>query len=68
MVARLHAGDFRAHFANHARALVAEDRRKDAFAVEAIKRVSVGVTNARRHDLDQDLALLGAFEVNFDDL
>ncbi len=57
VIARLHAGHARPDLAHHARALVAEDRREDAFAVEAVERVGVGVADARRHDLDQHFAL-----------
>jgi len=49
-------------------ALVTEDRGKQPFAVEAVERVGIGVTNTRRHDLDQHFARLGPFEVDFDDL
>ena len=68
MVAGLHAGHARADLADDARALVAEDRREDAFAVEAVERVGVGVADAGRHDLDQHFALLGPLEVDLDDL
>ncbi len=68
VVARLHAGDARPDLAHHARALVAEDRGEDAFAVEPVERVGVGVADAGRHDLDQHFALLRAFEVDLDDL
>src|SRR5437660_12932489 len=50
MVARLHAGDPRTDLAHDASSFVAEDRREDAFAVEAVQRVGVGVADARRHD------------------
>src|SRR3546814_12397119 len=33
----------------------------------AVERVGIGVADARRHDLDQHLARLRAFEVEFDD-
>ena len=67
MVARLHRGDARADLANDAGALMAEDRREDPLAVEAIERVGVGVANSGRLDLDQDFAGLGAFQIEFDD-
>ena len=57
-----------ADFAHNARALVAEDRREQPFAVEPGERISVGVANARRHDLDQNIAGSGAIEVDLDDL
>ena len=59
MVAGLHAGDAGADLADHARALMAEDRGEDAFAVEPVERVGVGMADAGRHDLDQHLAALG---------
>src|SRR3954447_8691221 len=67
VVARRDAGNAGTDVANHARALMAKDRREEAFAVETVKRVGVCVADAGRHDLDQYLALLGAFEVHFDD-
>ena len=68
MIAGLHAGHARPDLANDARAFVAEDRGKDAFAVEPVERVGVSVADAGRHDLDQHLASLGAFKVDLDDL
>ncbi len=68
MVARLHRGDARADFAHDARAFMAEDRREDALAVEAIERIGVGVADAGRHDLDQNFAGLGSFQIQLDDL
>lgn len=62
---RRHAG---ADLANDARTFVPEDRGKDALAVEAVERVGIGVTDARRLDLDKDLAGLGAFQIELDDL
>jgi hypothetical protein len=52
----------------HARAFVAEDAGELALAVEPVERIGVGVTDARRHDLDQHFARLGAFQIEFDDL
>ena len=67
MIADGDAGHARAHFAHDARAFMAEDRGEDAFAVEAVERVGVGVADAGGLDLDQHFAGLGAFEVEFDD-
>jgi hypothetical protein len=41
---------------------------EDPFAVEPVERVGVGMADARRHDLDQDFALLRAVEIDLDDL
>ena len=49
-------------------ALVAEDRREQAFGVGARERELVGVADAGRLDLDQHLAGPRAFEVDLHDL
>ena len=67
MIARLDAGHARADLAHDARAFVAEDRGKHAFAVETVQRVGVGVANAGRLDLDQHLARLRPFQIELDD-
>ncbi len=67
MVARHQAGDASPHFADDARALMAQDRREDALAVEPVQRIGIGMADAGRHDLDQDFARLGAFQIDFDD-
>ena len=67
MVARLdgcHAG---ADLADDAGALMAEDGGKDPLAIEAIKRIGIGMTDSGRLDFDQDLAGLRAFQVDLDD-
>src|SRR5262249_1139342 len=46
---------------------VAEDRRENPFAVEAVERIGVGVADAGRLDLDQDFAGLGSFQIKLDD-
>src|SRR5258705_5114103 len=48
VIARLYRGDACSDLPNNPRALMAEDRRKDSFAVEAVECVGVGVTNAGR--------------------
>ncbi len=68
MVARLHAGHARADLAHDAGALMAEHAREQAFQIEPVQRVGIGVADARRHDLDQHFAGLGPFEVELDDL
>ena len=68
MVARLERGDASPHFANDPRAFMAEDRGKEALAVEPIECVGVGMADACRHDLDKDLARLRAFQIKLDDL
>ena len=68
VIAGLHGGDARADLADDAGALMAEDRGEDAFAVEAVERVGVGVADAGRLDLDQHFAGLRAFEIELDDL
>src|SRR3546814_11026553 len=67
MVAGLDAGDARPDLAHDAGALMPQYAREHALAVEAVERVGVGVTDARRHDLDQHLARLRASQVEFDD-
>ena len=68
MVARLYAGDPCPDLADDPRGFVAEHAGKEAFAVESVERVGVGVADARRHDLDQNLAGFKTFEVHLDDL
>ena len=64
MVAGFQRGDAGADLAHDAGAFMAEDRREDAFRVGARQRVGVGVADAGRHDLDQHLAGLRAFDVD----
>jgi len=45
-----------------------EDRGEQPLRIEPVERIGVGVADAGRHDLDQHLARLGAFEIEFDDL
>jgi hypothetical protein len=52
VVARLHRRHARADLTHDAGALMAQDRWEDAFGIEAIERVGVGMADARRHDLD----------------
>ena len=68
MVARLHRGDARSDLTNDAGTLVAENRRENSLAVEAVERIGIGMANSRRLDLDQDLAGLGALQIQLDDL
>ena len=50
------AGHARAHIDHHARALMAEDRREQAFGIGARAGEFVGVADAGGLDLDQHLA------------
>ena len=68
MVAGLDRGDAHADLPHDARAFMAQDRGENAFAVEAVERVGVGMADAGRHDFDQHLAGLWPFQVEFDDL
>ncbi len=56
MVADLHGRDAGADLAHDAGALVAQDGREFALGVESRQRVGVGVADARRHVLDENLA------------
>ena len=47
---------------------MAEHAGEEAFGVEAVERVGVGVADAGGHDFDEDFAGLRAFEVKLDDL
>ena len=67
MIARFHRRHAGADLTNDPGALMAEDRRENALAVEAVERIGVGMTDARRLDLDQDFAGLRAFQIEFDD-
>jgi hypothetical protein len=60
-----HAGP---DFHDHARALVAQDRREQPFGVQAVQRVGIGVADARGLDLDQHLSGARTFEVHLHDL
>ena len=68
MIAFRKARDPCPDLAHDARALVAEHAREESLAIEAAKCVGVGMADARRHQLDEDLAVFGSFEVEFDDL
>ena len=67
MVADRDAGNAGADFADDTGAFMAEDRREQAFAVETIERIGIGVADAGRHDLDQHLAGARAVEIDLDD-
>src|SRR6202167_3513902 len=68
VIAGLHRGDARADLPDDAGALMAEDRGENSFAVQTIQRIGIGVTDARRLDLDKDFASLWTIQVEFDDL
>src|SRR5215217_773066 len=67
MIAGLYRGDARAHLTNNPSTLMTEDRRKDSFAVESVKRVGVGVTDASCFYFNKDLAGFGAIQSKLDD-
>ena len=56
------------HIKSNAIAFVAEDRRKESFGIGARAREFIGMTHAARLDLNQHLAVLGACQVDRDDL
>ena len=64
MVADLERGHAGADLAHDAGALMAEDRRELSFRIEARQRVGIGVADARRHHLDQNLAGLGPADLD----
>lgn len=47
---------------------VPENAREDAFGIEAVEGVGISMTDAGRHDLNEDFALLGAFEIKLNNL
>ena len=51
---------------NNARAFMAENAGKHAFAIQAVQRVSVGVADAGGFDLDQNFTELRAFKIKLD--
>ena len=67
MIARLQRGDALAHFQHDACALMAEDGGEDAFGIVARAGELIGMAQAGRLDLDQDLAPFRAFEVHLHD-
>jgi hypothetical protein len=67
MIARSDGCYARADFANDTGTLMAEDWREDSFAVEAVKRVAVGVTDAGRLYLDKDFTGLRPVKIKLDD-
>lgn len=68
MIAFLDAGDAAAHVNHNTRTFVTEDRGEKTFRIGARQGEFIGVTYAGRLDLDQHLALAGAFELNGGDL
>ena len=68
MIAFLQRGDAGADVDDDARALVTEDHREEPLRVGARARELVGVADAGRADLHQDLAGLRSIEIDgFDD-
>jgi len=67
MIARLDRYYAGAHLADDTGALMAQDRGKNSFAVEAVERVGLGMTDARRLISTRDLAGFRALQIDFDD-
>jgi hypothetical protein len=68
VIALLHGGDAGADIDHHARTLMPEDRREEAFRIGARQGELVGMADARRLDLDQNLTGTRAFELYGHDL
>ena len=64
MVALLQAGHAGADLGHDAGALMAEDRREDAFRIAARESEFIGVADAGRLDFDQHFAGARTFEVD----
>jgi len=64
VIALLHAGDAAADIDHDARALMAEDCRKQPFGVGARQRELIGVADAGGLDLDQNFALARPLELD----
>ena len=67
MIPRLDAGDALADLDDDARALVAENDRKDALRIIAGQRESIGVAHPGMRNLDEHFTLLGRGDVDLDD-
>ena len=63
MIARLEAGDAGADLGHHPGPFVAQDRRKQAFRILAGQREGIGMADAGRLDLDQNLTRLRPLEL-----
>jgi hypothetical protein len=46
---------------------MAKNARKNPLTIKAIERVSIGVTDPCRHNLNQHFASAGSFEIKLDD-
>jgi hypothetical protein len=68
MVADLDRGHPRPDLDHHPGALMAQHRGEQAFGIQTVEGVGVGVADARGLDLDQHLARLGPLQVQFHDL
>ena len=66
MIAFLEAGYTGANLPDDACAFVAENTRKQAFAVQSIQRVGIGMANTGRHEFDQDFTVLRPIQVELD--
>ncbi len=64
MIALLQAGDARAHIHHDARALMPKNGREETLGIGTRQREFVGMADAGGLDLDQNLALAGAIEID----
>ena len=64
MVSDPYGGDAGAHLGDDRTALVAEDRREQAFRIGSGQGEGVGVTDAGRFDFEKDLSCLRSFEID----
>ena len=68
MISRLQRGHAFADFHDHARALMTQHRRENAFRIVAAERERIGVTDAGVADLHQHLARARRRDIDLDDL
>ena len=68
VIARLQAGHTRAHLEHDTRALMPQNRRKRPLGIRPGQREIIRVAQARRLDLNQNLARLRTLEVHLHDL
>ena len=68
MIARLDAGHAFSDLAHNARPLMAKHTGKQPFTIKAVQRVRICMTDAGRHDLDENLPVFRTFEIEFDNL
>src|SRR5690606_36865774 len=56
------------NFPHDASAFMPKHAGEDTFAVEPIQHISISMADAGRHDLDQNLAGFGPFQIKLDNL